>query len=104
MARAIVLDTETTDLDPRTGHRLIELGCVEVLDFMPTGRTFHRFVHPDRDIDPEAERVHGISLAMLEGKPRFHEEDVVVAFLDFIGDAPLVAHNAAFDRGFVNHE
>ena len=65
MARAIVLDTETTGLDPRTGHRLIEIGCVEVVDYMPTGRTFHRYIHPERDIDPEAERVHGISLAML---------------------------------------
>ena len=104
MARAIVLDTETTGLDPRTGHRLIELGCVEVVDYIPTGQTFHRYIHPERDIDPDAERVHGISLAMLEGKPRFHEPDVCEAFLDFVGDAPLVAHNAAFDRGFVNHE
>ena len=102
MARAIVLDTETTGLDPRTGHRLIEIGCVEVVDYMPTGRTFHRYVHPERDIDPEAERVHGISLAMLEGKPRFHE--VCEDFLEFVTDAPLVAHNAAFDRGFINHE
>lgn len=104
MARAIVLDTETTGLDPRTGHRLIEIGCVEVDDYIPTGKTFHRFVHPDRDIDPEAERVHGISLAMLEGKPRFHEPEVCEAFLEFVADAPLVAHNAAFDRGFINHE
>ncbi|HYG26491.1 MAG TPA: DNA polymerase III subunit epsilon [Caulobacteraceae bacterium] len=102
MARAIVLDTETTGLDPRTGHRLIELGCVEVLDYIPTGNTFHRYIHPERDIDPEAERVHGISLAMLDGKPKFHE--ISEEFLKFVGDAPLVAHNAAFDRGFVNHE
>src|SRR6187549_2581694 len=104
MARAIVLDTETTGLDPRTGHRLIELGCVEVVDFMPTGNTFHRYIHPERDIDPEAERVHGISLAKLEGMPRFHEPEVCEAFLEFVSDAPLVAHNAAFDRGFINHE
>lgn len=104
MARAIVLDTETTGLDPRTGHRLIELGCVEVVDFMPTGKTFHRYIHPERDIDADAERVHGISLAMLAGKPKFAEPEVVEEFLDFVGDAPLVAHNAAFDRGFVNHE
>ena len=102
MARAIVLDTETTGLDPRTGHRLIEIGCVEVVDYMPTGKTFHRYIHPERDIDPEAERVHGISLAMLEGKPLFHE--VCEEFLAFVTDAPLVAHNAAFDRGFINHE
>jgi len=104
MARAIVLDTETTGLDPRTGHRLIELGCVEVLDYIPTGKTFHRYVHPERAIDPEAERVHGISLDFLADKPKFHEAVVCEAFLAFIGDAPLVAHNAAFDRGFVNAE
>ncbi len=104
MALAIVLDTETTGLDPRTGHRLIEIACVEVDDYIPTGRTFHRYIHPDRDIDADAERVHGISLAMLEGKPRFHEPDVCEAFLEFVGDAPLVAHNAPFDRGFINAE
>lgn len=104
MSLAIVLDTETTGLDPRTGHRLIEIACVEVHDYIPTGRTFHRYIHPERDIDPDAERVHGISLAMLEGKPRFHEADVCEAFLEFVGDAPLVAHNAPFDRGFINHE
>jgi len=102
MARAIVLDTETTGLDPRSGHRLIEVGCIELDDYIPTGKTFHRYVHPERDIDPDAERVHGISLAMLEGKPKFHE--VCEDFLDFVADAPLVAHNAAFDRGFINHE
>ena len=102
MARAIVLDTETTGLDPRSGHRLIEVGCIELDDYIPTGKTFHRYVHPERDIDPDAERVHGISLAMLADKPKFHE--VCEAFLDFVADAPLVAHNAAFDRGFINHE
>lgn len=104
MAREIVLDTETTGLDPRTGHRLIEIACVELEDFVPTGRTFHRYVHPDRDIDPEAERVHGISLAFLADKPRFHEPHICDALLEFLGDAVLVAHNAAFDRGFINHE
>jgi DNA polymerase-3 subunit epsilon len=102
--REIVLDTETTGLDPRTGHRLIELGCVELEDFLPTGRTFHRYIHPDRPIDADAERVHGISLAFLADKPRFHEAAVVDAFLEFVGDAVLVAHNAGFDRGFVNAE
>jgi DNA polymerase-3 subunit epsilon len=102
MARAIVLDTETTGLDPRSGHRLIEVGCIELDDYIPTGKTFHQYVHPERDIDPDAERVHGISLAMLEGKPKFHE--VCDELLDFVADAPLVAHNAAFDRGFINHE
>jgi DNA polymerase-3 subunit epsilon len=104
MARAIVLDTETTGLDPRTGHRLIEVGCIEVDDYIPTGNSFHRYIHPERDIDPDAERVHGISLAMLEGKPKFADPDVCDALIDFVGDAPLVAHNAAFDRGFINHE
>jgi DNA polymerase-3 subunit epsilon len=102
--REIVLDTETTGLDPRTGHRLIELACVELEDFLPTGRTFHRYMHPDRPIDPDAERVHGISLSFLADKPRFHEAEICEAFLDFVGDAVLVAHNAGFDRGFINAE
>jgi DNA polymerase-3 subunit epsilon len=104
MAREIVLDTETTGIDHRTGHRLIEVACVELEDFLPTGRTFHRLIHPDRDIDPDAERVHGISLAQLEGKPRFHEAEVCDALLDFIGDAGVIAHNAGFDRAFLNME
>ncbi len=104
MAREIVLDTETTGLDHRTGDRLIEVACVELEDYLPTGRTFHRLVHPDRAIHPDAERVHGISLASLEGKPRFHEAEVCEDFLVFIGDAPLIAHNAGFDRGFLNSE
>jgi DNA polymerase-3 subunit epsilon len=104
MAREIVLDTETTGLDPRTGHRLVEIACVELEDLLPTGRTFHRYVHPDREIDPDAERVHGISLASLADKPRFHEPEVCDAFIEFVGDAAIVAHNAPFDRGFVNAE
>ena len=104
MAREIVLDTETTGLDPRSGHRLIEIACVELDDLIPTGRIFHRYVDPERDIDLEAERVHGISPAFLAGKPRFADAEVVDAFLEFVGDATLVAHNAAFDRDFVNAE
>lgn len=104
MAREIVLDTETTGLDPRQGHRLIEIACLEIEDFIPTGRTFHCYVDPGREVEPEAEKVHGISTAMLVGKPKFGAPEVVDAFLDFIGDAPLVAHNAPFDRGFINHE
>jgi len=104
MAREIVLDTETTGLDPRTGHRVIEIACIEVEDLLPTGRHFHRYVDPERDVDPEAERVHGISRAMLAGKPRFDDPEICDAFLDFVGEAKIVAHNAAFDRGFVNHE
>jgi DNA polymerase-3 subunit epsilon len=104
MAREIVLDTETTGLDPKTGHRLIEIACIEIEDLLPTGRSFHRYIDPERDIDPEAEKVHGISRAMVRGKPRFADAEIADAFLDFVADAPLVAHNAAFDRGFINHE
>jgi DNA polymerase-3 subunit epsilon len=104
MAREIVLDTETTGLDHKTGHRLIEVACVEVEDFMPTGRSFHRLIHPDREIDPDAERVHGISLASLKDKPRFNHPDVCDALLEFVGDSIVVAHNAPFDRGFLNSE
>jgi DNA polymerase-3 subunit epsilon len=102
MAREIVLDTETTGLDPRSGHRLVEIACVELEDFLPTGRTFHRYIHPERPIDPEAERVHGLSLAFLADKPRFGDAHVCEALLEFIGEANVIAHNAAFDRDFVN--
>jgi DNA polymerase-3 subunit epsilon len=104
MAREIVLDTETTGLDPRTGHRLIEIACIELEDYLPTGRSFQRYCHPDRPIDPDAERVHGISLASLADKPRFHEPQVWEELVAFIGEADLVAHNAPFDRGFLNAE
>ncbi|HEY2178879.1 MAG TPA: DNA polymerase III subunit epsilon [Caulobacteraceae bacterium] len=104
MAREIVLDTETTGLSPRDGHRVIEIACIEIDDFTPTGRHFHRYVHPERAIDPDAERVHGISLSFLEGKPRFAEPEVGAALAEFVGEARLVAHNAGFDRDFVNHE
>jgi DNA polymerase III subunit epsilon len=104
MAREIVLDTETTGIDPRSGHRVIEIACIEVEDLLPTGAHFHRYIDPQRDIDPEAEKVHGISRAMLMGKPCFADREICDEFLDFVADAPLVAHNAAFDRGFINHE
>ena len=104
MRREIVLDTETTGIDPRNGHRLIEIGCIELEDYVPTGRSFHRYVDPCRDIEADAERVHGISYAMLVGKPKFGDAEVVDEMLDFIGDDILIAHNAAFDRGFVNTE
>jgi DNA polymerase-3 subunit epsilon len=102
MPREIVLDTETTGLDPLLGHRLVEIACVEIEDCIPTGRTFHAYIHPERDIDPEAEQVHGISLASLQGKPKFSE--VAGDLMAFIGEATLVAHNAAFDRAFLNAE
>jgi DNA polymerase-3 subunit epsilon len=102
MSREIILDTETTGLDPGSGHRLIEIGCIEVEDLLPTGRTLHARFDPERRIDPDAIRVHGITDEMVRGQPKFHEfcEELLV----FIGDAPIVAHNAAFDRGFVNAE
>jgi len=104
MAREIVLDTETTGLDPKSGHRVIEIACIEIEDLLPTGRHFHRYIDPERDIDPEAEKVHGISRASLHGKPKFADAEIADEFIDFVGDAPLIAHNAAFDRGFINHE
>lgn len=104
MAREIVLDTETTGLDPRTGHRLVEVACIELEDLLPTGRTLHRYINPERDMDFDAERVHGLSTAFLADKPRFADAEVCDAFLEFVGDAQLVAHNAPFDRGFINHE
>jgi DNA polymerase-3 subunit epsilon len=100
--REIVFDTETTGLSPATGDRLVEIGCVELVNRIETGQTFHAYFHPDRDMPAEAERVHGLSIAFLSDKPRFHEG--VEAVLDFIGDAPLIAHNAAFDFGFLNNE
>jgi DNA polymerase-3 subunit epsilon len=104
MAREIVLDTETTGFDPLTGDRLVELAALEIESFVPTGRSFHVYIDPLRDMPAEAERVHGLSAAFLRGKPRFDSEEVVDAFLEFVGDAPIIAHNAAFDRGFINWE
>jgi DNA polymerase III subunit epsilon len=104
MPREIVLDTETTGLDPESGHRLIEIACVELDELIPTGRSFHRYIDPEREIDPEAQRVHGITAALLAGKPKFGQPEVVEQFLEFVAGASLVAHNAAFDRGFVNAE
>jgi DNA polymerase-3 subunit epsilon len=104
MAREIVLDTETTGFDPRTGDRLVELACLEIEAFVPTGRSFHVYIDPCRDMPAEAEKVHGLSAAFLRGKPRFEHPEVADAFLEFVGDARLIAHNAAFDRGFLNWE
>jgi len=97
--REIVLDTETTGLDPNQGHRLVEVGCVELLNRIPTGATFHAYLNPDRDMPAEAFAIHGLSAEFLRGHKRFHE--VVDDFLAFIGDAPLVIHNASFDHGFL---
>ena len=104
MTREVVLDTETTGLDPNGGHRIIEIACLEVVDYLPTGRAFHTYVDPECEVDFEAERVHGISTEFLRGKPRFADPAVVDAFMGFVGESRLVAHNAAFDRAFVNHE
>jgi DNA polymerase-3 subunit epsilon len=100
--REIVLDTETTGLDPYQGHRLIEIGCIEMVNRMPTGQVFHHYLNPERDIPPEAFAVHGISAEFLRDKPLFHQ--VADELLAFLGDAPLVIHNAAFDHGFINAE
>ena len=100
--RQIVLDTETTGLSPLQGHRIIEIGCVELVDRRRTGREYHRLVNPERDIDEGAERVHGISRAELEGRPRFAE--IADELLAFIRGAELVIHNADFDVGFLEHE
>ena len=102
--REIVVDTETTGLDPRAGHRIVEIACVELHDYSPTGRWFHAYVDPERRMDADAQRVHGLTDAFLAGKPRFGEPAVLHAMVDFIADAPLVAHNAAFDRAFLEHE
>jgi DNA polymerase-3 subunit epsilon len=104
MAREIVLDTETTGFEPHLGHRLVEIACVELEDYVPTGRHFHAYVDPERDMPVEAQRVHGLSTEFLRGKPKFGEAHIVDAFLEFVGDSPLIAHNAAFDRAFINHE
>jgi DNA polymerase-3 subunit epsilon len=100
--REIVFDTETTGLDPKTGDRLVEIGCVELMGRIPTGETFHAYYNPQRDMPSAAEEVHGLSAAFLADKPLF--ADGAAALLEFLGDAPLVAHNAGFDFGFLNNE
>jgi DNA polymerase-3 subunit epsilon len=100
--REIVFDTETTGLDPVQGHRLVEIGCVELLNRFPTGRTFHKYVNPERDMPVEAFNVHGLAIEFLKQHTVFHE--IADEFLDFVGDAPLVAHNGYFDLAFINSE
>src|SRR5262249_33899842 len=100
--REIVLDTETTGLDPYQGHRLVEVGCVELINRIPSGLTFHRYLNPERDVPTEAFSVHGLSAEFLKDKPPFAE--VAEDFIAFVGDARLVIHNAAFDIGFLNAE
>ena len=100
--REIVFDTETTGLDPKTGDRMVEIGCVEMVNLVPTGNTFHAYYNPERDMPAGAEAVHGLSAAFLADKPLFR--DNAGELLDFLGDAPLIAHNAGFDFGFLNAE
>src|SRR5438552_5600375 len=100
--REIVLDTETTGLDPIQGHRMVEIGCVELINRIPSGQHFHRYLNPERDVPEEAFAVHGLSAVFLEDKPRFTE--IADELIDFLGDAPVVAHNAAFDLSFLNSE
>ena len=100
--REIVFDTETTGLSPATGDRMVEIGCVELVNRVETGQSFHAYFNPERPMDPAAQEVHGLSDAFLSNKPLF--EDKVEELLDFLGDSPLVAHNARFDFSFMNHE
>lgn len=100
--REIVFDTETTGLSPVNGDRLVEIGCVELFNRVETGKTFHSYFNPGRSMPAEAEAVHGLSERFLSDKPVF--EDICESLLDFIGESPLVAHNATFDFGFINHE
>ena len=102
MNRQILLDTETTGLDPKSGHRVIEIGCVEIVNRKFTGSEFHTYLNPEREIDEEAEKIHGLSFEFLSDKPKFYE--VLDEFLEYIKDSELLIHNAPFDIGFINHE
>ncbi|MGI9408083.1 MAG: DNA polymerase III subunit epsilon [Hyphomicrobiaceae bacterium] len=102
MVREIVLDTETTGLDPKSGDKVVEIGCVELADHFPTGRTWHQYINPQRDMPQEALKVHGLSSQFLSDKPVF--KAIAEEFLSFISDAVLIIHNASFDVGFLNHE
>jgi DNA polymerase-3 subunit epsilon len=100
--REIVVDTETTGLDPSDGHRIIEIGCVELVDHVPTGQTLQRYLNPEREVPAEALRIHGINDRFLSGMPQFAA--IADELLEFFGDAPLVMHNAGFDLKFINAE
>ncbi len=102
MKRAVLFDTETTGFDPATGDRVIEIAALELIGDLPTGRHYHVLIDPERDVPEEASKVHGYTRADLEGKPKF--EAVAAEFLDFIGDDPLIAHNAPFDFRFIDAE
>ncbi|MDE2042609.1 MAG: DNA polymerase III subunit epsilon, partial [Alphaproteobacteria bacterium] len=100
--REIIFDTETTGLSPENGDRIVEFGAIELVNLTPTGSVFHAYYNPNRPMDAVAQGIHGLSDTFLADKPLF--EDAVEDLLDFIGDAPLIAHNAMFDLGFLNHE
>ncbi len=100
--REIILDTETTGMDPSQGDRLVEIGCVEVMNFVPTGRTYHVYINPERDVPAEAVAVHGLTAAFLKDKPVFSQ--IYTDFLDFLAEGHLVIHNAEFDMKFINAE
>ncbi len=100
--REIALDTETTGLDPKAGHRIVEIGCVEMINRVATGNTYHQYINPERDMPAEAEAIHGLSQKYLSDFPPF--ADVAEAFLEFIGTSQLVIHNAEFDMRFINAE
>jgi DNA polymerase III subunit epsilon len=100
--REVVLDTETTGFEPADGHRIVEIGCVELMDHLPTGRTYRCYLHPERLVPVESQRIHGLTDEFLADKPNFAE--VAEEFLEFLGDAALVIHNASFDLKFINAE
>ena len=100
--REIILDTETTGMEPSEGHRLVEIGCVELVNQIPTGRTWHHYLNPERDVPQEAVAVHGLTREFLKDKPVFSQ--LYTDFIEFVGDATLVIHNAAFDMKFINAE
>jgi len=100
--RQIILDTETTGLDKKSGHRIIEIGCVEIVNRKYTGNEYHVYLNPERDSDPGALEVHGLTSEFLSDKPKF--EEIYQEFIDFIKDSELLIHNAEFDIGFLNHE
>ena len=102
MSRALVLDTETTGLDPATGDRVLEVAAVELINLVPSGRHYHVLIDPERDVPEEASRIHGFTREMLIGKPKFAE--ILPGLLEFLGDDPVVAHNATFDFNFLDHE
>lgn len=102
IVREIVLDTETTGLDPRQGHRIVEIGCLELVNHVPTDRSFHKYINPEMDISEDAVAVHGLTRERLSKEPVFAE--IVAEFMDFVGDAPFIIHNAEFDMNFLNAE